>query len=130
MPKAPFCSRLATTCRVRSLVNFGAAALLAQRLNLFFKIQERLEPPVHGGEAQVSNLVELPERPQEGQAPLLGGDLGAATGPDRLFDLLGQDRQIVLIDRTSLAGAAPAAPDLCPEKPPRAPRPPWRHLKA
>src|ERR1700753_5299 len=90
--------------------------LIAQRLNLFFKIGERLESPVNGGEAQVRDLVELPERPQDGQAHLVRGHLAATPGPDRLLDPLGQDGQLVFVDRAPLTGAAYAAHDLFPDK--------------
>ena len=49
---------------------------------------------------------------QDGQADLVGGDLGAARRPDRLLDPLGEPRQVVLGDRAALAGLADTDDDL------------------
>src|SRR5262249_37310979 len=48
------------------------------------------------------------------QADLVARDLGAARGPDRLLDPLGEQREIVVADRPALAGATNAGDDLVP----------------
>ena len=95
--------------RARRLVAFRT-----QRGNLVLEIRERLESPVDRGESQVGDLVEVTQRPQDGQAHLMRGDLPAAAAPDRVLDPLGQDRELVLADRPALAGPPDAADDLVP----------------
>ena len=66
------------------------------------------------GEAQVGDLVELAQRAEDGQADLVGVDLGAAGGPDGVLDPLGEQGEVVLADRAALAGLADAGDDLGP----------------
>src|ERR1700733_8591163 len=84
----------------------------AQRGNLVLEISERLKPPVDGGEPQVSHFVQGTERPEDRQAHFVRRDLARAPGPDRVLDLLGQDRQLVFHDRPALAGPADPVNDL------------------
>ena len=84
----------------------------AQRGNLILEISKRLKPPVDRGEPQVSHLVQVAERPENRQAHLMRSDLTRATGPDRILDLLGQDRELVFGDRPALAGPLDPADDL------------------
>src|SRR5271165_4317326 len=92
----------------------GVAVALAQGGALILEVGERLEPSVDRGEPQVSHLVQIPQRAQDGQAHLVRGDFGQPPRPDRLLHLLGQDRQLVLADRPSLTRALHAMDDLVP----------------
>src|SRR6201995_184144 len=92
----------------------GLAVALAQGGDLVLEVGERLEPSVDRGEPEVGHLVQIPERAQDGQAHLVRGDLAQPPRPDRLLHLLGQDRQLVLADRPSLARALHATDDLVP----------------
>src|SRR6202034_3999462 len=83
----------------------AAVMFAAQPGYLFLEVGQRLESPVHRGEAQVGNLVQVTERPQDREADLIGGNLPAAAAPDRVFYPLGQDGQLVFGDPPSLAGA-------------------------
>src|SRR5580658_8579686 len=69
--------------------------LLAQRRNLVLKVSERLEPPVDRGEAQVSNLVELPQRPENRQSNLMRRNLGRPPRPEHVIDALSQVRELI-----------------------------------
>src|SRR6516164_10756434 len=89
---------------------FRGAMPVAQGGDLVFEVGERLEAAVDRGEPEVGHLIQVPERAEDGHAHLVRGDLGQAPGPDRFLHLLGQDGQLVLADRPSLAGALhPAA---------------------
>ena len=57
-----------------------------QQRDLGLEVVQGLEGPVDAGEPQVGHLVQLAQRPEDGQADLVRGDLGAAGGPDRLLD--------------------------------------------
>src|SRR6516164_3679243 len=93
---------------------FRGAVAVAQGGDLVFEVGERLEAAVDRGEPEVGHFVQVPERAQDGHAHLVRGDLGQAPGPDRFLHLLGQDGQLVLADRPSLAGALHPADDLVP----------------
>src|SRR5690242_19691109 len=104
--------------RVRGGLGAGTGAPvavpLAQGGDLIFEVGERLEPSVDRGEPEVGHLVQIPQRAQDGQADLVRGDLAQPPCPDRLLHLLGQDRQLVLADRPSLACPLHATDDLVP----------------
>src|SRR5215467_3717160 len=86
----------------------------AQRRDLGFEVVKRLEPPVHAREPQIGDFVERAKRTEYRQADLMRGDLAKAARPDRVFDPLRQDRELVFGDRPALAGAADAVHDLVP----------------
>src|SRR5580704_3961332 len=98
----------------RSRDGGAVAVALAQSGNLILEVGERLESSVDRGEPEVGHLVQIPERAQDGQAHLVRGDLAQSPRPDRLLHLLGQDRQLVLADRPSLACPLHATDDLVP----------------
>ena len=83
-------------------------ALGTEQGDLGLEVLQGLEAAVHRGEAQVGHLVELSQRAEDGQTHLVGVDLSGAGGSHGLLDLLGQQRQIVLGDRTPLARLADA----------------------
>ena len=83
-------------------------ALGAQEGDLGLEVVGGLEGPVDAGEPQVGDLVELAQRAEDGQADLVGGDLGAALAAQRVLDLLAEAGQVVLGDRPALAGLADA----------------------
>ena len=85
-----------------------------QRRDLGLEVGQALEGAVDAGEPQVGDLVELAEGLEDGQADLVGGDLGGAVGADGLLDPLGEQLQVVLGDGPALAGLADAADDLGP----------------
>src|SRR5262249_21179132 len=84
----------------------------AQLRDGLLEIVERLEAPVHRGEPEVSDLVKVAKRPEDGQPHLVGRHLGQAAGPDRLLYPLGEHRELVLVDRPALAGPLHAPDDL------------------
>jgi hypothetical protein len=97
----------------------GCQATHGSHLNdelAFLEVVERLKAPVHRGESQVGDLVQLAERAEDRQPHVVRRHPRAAPGPYRLFHLLGQDRELVLGHRAALAGAAHAAHDLVPGK--------------
>src|SRR5699024_5843323 len=65
-------------------------------------------------ETEVGDLVELTQRRQDGHPHLVGVDLRGAQGPDGLLHPLGEQRQLVLGDRATLAGLAHPDEDLGP----------------
>src|SRR5215813_12413548 len=96
-------------CRAPLLIARGA-----QRRDLGFEVVNRLEPPVHAREPQVGDLVKCAERAEYREADLIRRDLAKAARPDRVFDPLRQDRELVFSDRPALAGPAYAVHDLVP----------------
>src|SRR4029077_14410375 len=98
----------------RSRDGGAVAVALAQSGDLILEVGERLESSVDRGEPEVGHLVQIPERAQDGQAHLVRGDLAQPPCPDRLLHLLGQDCQLVLADRPSLACPLHATDDLVP----------------
>src|SRR5215472_2964181 len=87
-------------------------AFAAQRGDLLLEVRQRFESPVDGGESQIGDLVKVAKRSQDRQAHLVRGNLAAAATPDRVLDQLGQDRELVLADRSSLAGPPDTTDDL------------------
>src|SRR5215469_654262 len=86
----------------------------AQSCNLVLEVGERLEAPVHRGEPQVCDLIEVPERAEDGKANLMRGNLAAAPAPDRVLYLLREQRQLIFADGPALACAPNTADDLVP----------------
>src|SRR5215469_14322981 len=86
----------------------------AQSCNLVLEVGERLEAPVHRGEPQVRDLIEVPKRAEDGKAHLMRGNLTAASAPDRVFHLLSEQRQLIFADRPALARAPNTTDDLVP----------------
>src|SRR5579863_539787 len=84
----------------------------AQFRDGLLEVVERLEAPVHGGEPEVGDLVEVTKRPEDGQPDLVGRHLGQAARPDRLLHPLGEHSELVLVDRPALAGPLHAPDDL------------------
>src|SRR3954469_6013711 len=82
--------------------------------DLSLEVGQALEGAVDAGEAQVGDLVELPQGLEDGQAHLVGGDLGGAIGADGLLDPLGEQLEVVLLDRPALTGLSDTADDLGP----------------
>src|SRR3954447_17402545 len=82
--------------------------------NRLLEVLDRGERLVHGGEAEVGDLVQLAQRAEDGEPHLIAGHLGDAGGADRLLDRLRQLGQRVLVDRTALARTPHAAHDLAP----------------
>ena len=58
--------------------------------DLRLEVGQGLEGAVDAGEAQVGDLVELPQGLEDRQADLVGLDLGGAVGADGLLDPLGE----------------------------------------
>src|SRR5215213_3055969 len=85
-----------------------------QLTDLLLEVLERVERAVDAGEAQVRDLVELAQRAQDRQPHLVAGHLGHPGSPDGVLDLLGQLLELVLVDRTPLAGPPDAGDDLGP----------------
>ena len=54
----------------------GGLAVCPQRLDLPLEVIGGGERPVDRGESQVGDLVEVPQRPQDGQPDLMAGNLG------------------------------------------------------
>ena len=90
----------------------GRVALGAQQGDGGLEVLEVVEGLVDGGEPEVGDLVELPERLEHSQADLVRLDLGAPLRADALLDALGEDREVVLGDRAALAGLADADENL------------------
>src|SRR6476620_7404349 len=82
----------------------GGISLGTQQRDRGLEVLEGVEGLVDAREAQVRHLVELAERAEDRQAHLVGVDLGVPLLADALLDPLGQQRQVVLGDRTALAG--------------------------
>jgi hypothetical protein len=76
------------------------------------KVSKRLESLVNTGESEVRDLIEIAERTQNCQPDVMGVDFSPASGPNGLFYLLGQNRQLILAHRSSLAGLANPDEDL------------------
>ena len=76
----------------------------AQLRNLGLEVLQGVEGGVDGGEAQVGHLIKLAKRPQDRQADLVGVDDRLAVAPHRFLDLVGQQGQIVVGDRSPLTG--------------------------
>lgn len=71
-----------------------------QRVDRRLEVFEGVEALVDAGESQVGDLVEFAQRFEDAQTHLVGIDLGDPFGPNVLFDLLRELRQVVVIDRT------------------------------
>src|SRR5262245_21774837 len=87
-------------------------ALGTQEGDLVLEVVGGLERAVDAGEAEVGDLVELAEWPEDRQADLVGGYLGGAVEAQRVLDPLAEARQVVLGDRPALAGLAHAGDGL------------------
>src|SRR5689334_6052767 len=70
------------------------------------------ERAIDAREAEISHLVELAQRTEDGQPDLVAGDLGGTPGPDGLLDAVGELGERVLVDGPALAGSSDAADDL------------------
>src|SRR5699024_9719120 len=80
------------------LVAVGAALLIAaQVVDRVLEVLGGGESPVYRGETQVGDLVEVAQRRERGQADLVARDLRGTGGAHRLFDLLRQQVQRVLV---------------------------------
>src|SRR5690348_6088553 len=86
----------------------------AQRRYLRLEIIERLEAPVDRSETQIGDLIERPQRAQNGQADFVRRHLTQATRSNGLFHALSQDRELVLGDWPPLAGPPDPVDDLVP----------------
>jgi hypothetical protein len=80
--------------------------------NFLVEILEGIKRAIDGREPQVSDLVQLAQRPENGAADVIGTDLGTTGGADVFLDSLRQQRERVLIDGTTLACLAYAGDDL------------------
>ena len=87
-------------------------ALGSQDRDLVLEVVDRLEGAVDAGEAEVGDLVEGPERAEDGEPDLVGRDLGGAVEAQGVLDLLAEAGQVVLGDRAALAGLADAGDGL------------------
>jgi hypothetical protein len=87
-----------------------------QSCNLVFEVGERLEATVNRGEPQVRDLIQVPERAEDGKANLVGRNLTAPPAPDRVFHLLREQRKLIFADWPALARAPNTADDLVPVK--------------
>src|SRR3954447_3328210 len=65
--------------------------------DLLLEVLEGVEGAVDAREAQVGDLVELPQRAEDRQADLVAGDLGGTGRPDRVLHLLGELLELVLV---------------------------------
>ena len=72
----------------------------------------KLSKAVDGGEAEVCDFIQFAQRLEDGETDLVRLYLGAALGANALLDALGEDGQVILGDRTALAGLAYADEDL------------------
>src|SRR4051794_1479635 len=86
----------------------------AERADGRLEVVERVEGLVDAGEAQVRDLIELPQLRQDGEADVVGLDLRRSGRADRLLHLPGEHRQVGVGDRAALAGLADAQHDLLP----------------
>jgi len=82
--------------------------------DLLLEVVQRVERPVNAREAQIRHFVQLAQRAQDGQADLVAGHLGRAPRPDRLLHPLGEQRDVILVDRPTLARLAHPGRDLLP----------------
>src|SRR5258707_10675371 len=89
-------------------------AFRPEEQDLRLEVLQRLERPVDRREPQVGDLVELAQRAEYRQAHLVGRELRAAAGPDRVLDALREDGQLPLGDRSALAGLADAVDHFVP----------------
>jgi len=74
--------------------------------DLVGEVVGRLELLVDAGESQVGDLVEALEGLEDREADLVGRDLRASRVAKRVLDLLAESRQVVVGDRSALAGLA------------------------
>src|SRR4051812_31220608 len=88
----------------RCLDRLDQPALGTQQGDLGLEVVGRLEGAVDAGEPEVRHLVEFAQRRQDGHTHLVGGHLGPSLGAQRVLDLLAEASQVVLGDRTALAG--------------------------
>src|SRR5690606_3855825 len=115
-PPAPPTAALSAYDPVRLLVlgfvGRAAVAVVPQRRDRGLEVLQRGEPPVHARKAEVGDLVELLQRAEDRQAHLVRVDLRGTGAADRLLDLLGQPRDVVVTDGQALARLADARGDL------------------
>src|SRR6185437_1808966 len=83
-------------------------------MDLGLEVLDARERAIDAGEAQVGHLVQFAQRTEDRESHLVARDLGAAGGPDRVLDPLGEQREVVVADRPALAGATDAGDDLVP----------------
>jgi hypothetical protein len=100
----------------RSLGDDGSSrgALGAQDGDLGLEVLGRLERAVDAREAEVGHLVELPQRPEDGQADLVSRHLRPSLAAQGVLDRLAQAGELVLGDRAALARLADAGDRLVP----------------
>ena len=84
----------------------------AQQRDGRLEVLQRVEALVDAGEAQVGDLVELPQRRQDRQADVVRVDLGDAGRADGLLDALGEQGEVGVVHRAALARLAHAGHDL------------------
>src|SRR5690606_36448886 len=87
-------------------------ALRPQLRDLLSEVLQGLEAAVDAREAQVGDLVQVAQGPEDGQPDLVGGDLGGPAAADGLLDPLSEDGEGVLGDRAALAGPTDPGDDL------------------
>src|SRR3954462_4245786 len=92
----------------------GGDVPLPQLGDLLLEVLERGEGAVDAGEAEVGHLVELPQRAQDCQPHLVAGHLRAPRGADGVLHLLGEQLQLVLVDRPALTRPSDTGDDLGP----------------
>src|SRR4051794_15655404 len=81
----------------------GRLPLGPQQSDGRLEVLQGLEALVDARESEVRDLVELTQRPENGQPDLVRLDLRGAGRPDLLLDSLGEHRQLVLSDGPALA---------------------------
>ena len=87
-------------------------ALCAEQGDLGFEIFKGVEGAVDRCETQVRDFVEFAQRAEDRQSDLHGRDLRRAGGAQRVFNPLGEQGEIVVADRSTLACLANARDDL------------------
>src|SRR5690606_13781073 len=91
-----------------------ALTLYTEPLDRGLEVLEGIEVLVDAREAEIGDDVQLLQRLEDRQAHLMGVDLGEAAEADGLLDPLGEQCELVIADRPTLAGLAHAGDHLRP----------------